>query len=213
MNHKWNDYRLDASSGNTDSLIVLLHGVGANGQDLLDLGHALQPHLPNTAFISPDAPFAFDMAPDGRQWFSLGDTSLAQMTAGADAANALLKPYLESLCRDFSVPLARLALLGFSQGTMMALYTGLRLPTIAGIVGYSGLLLSLPEGQALPTTPITLIHGEEDPVVPASSSHHAAHTLQNVGIDVHLHTIPQLPHSIDQQGFAIGAQFLIEKLS
>ncbi len=209
------DYRLDpADGGRPDSMVVLLHGVGANGQDLLDLGQYWQGVLPRTVFISPDAPFAFDMeefAPGGRQWFSLAQLDPHSLLQGVKTAAPHLQAYLDGLLQETGLTSDRMALVGFSQGTMMALYAAFRRAGgCAGVVGYSGALMGgeLLTDEALAKPPVLLIHGEADPVVPVMASRMATQQLQAAGIDVTLHTVPGLPHSIDQRGLQWGGDFL-----
>ena len=169
------------SRGPAQQLVVVLHGLGADGQDLI----ALAPHwaraLPDVAFVAPDAPEPCDMGPYGRQWFSLQDRRPAAMAAGARAARATLDAFLDAELARHSLPGSALALAGFSQGCMMALYTGLRraVPP-AAILGYSGALVA-PETLAAEMTgrpPVLLVHGEADEVVPAAASHAAESALR-----------------------------------
>src|SRR5579871_1369604 len=133
--------RAPQSGGKPQSVVVLLHGLGADGGDLIGLAPYWAPQLPTTEFLSPHAPYPCDMAPYGRQWFSLQDRSPNMIVAGVQAAAPILEAYLDDVLRERGLPPERLALVGFSQGTMMALHVGLRRPQrLAGIVGYSGAL-------------------------------------------------------------------------
>jgi phospholipase/carboxylesterase len=191
------------------SLVIMLHGVGANGEDLIDLADVLRPVLPGTAFLSPDAPEPCDMAPFGRQWFSLMDRSYAALKAGIEKSSPHLEGYIAAALKEYSLPASRCALLGFSQGTMMSLYTGPRqTPPLAGILGYSGMLLGAEDLKAVTFPPICLIHGTDDEVVSVEASKDAAGILRERGARVDLHLYEGLGHSIDNHGLSTGAAFL-----
>ncbi|HET6518727.1 MAG TPA: alpha/beta fold hydrolase [Geminicoccaceae bacterium] len=199
------------AGGPPRQLVVLLHGVGADGGDLIALAPALGEALPRAAFVAPDAPFPCDMAPYGRQWFSLRDRSPAALLAGARAAAPILNAFLDSELARHRLEDRHLALVGFSQGTMMALYTALRRPrACAGVVGYSGALIG---AEALPTEarsrpPVLLIHGDADEIVPAAALDLAVQGLRAAEISVQWRLRPGLPHAIDPDGIACGAAFL-----
>lgn len=195
-------------SGNVKRLVMLMHGVGSNGDDLLSLAPMFVEHLPDTFFFSPNAPFAFDMAPFGHQWFSLADRNTKRMLEGAQAAAPIVDATLDKLKEDFGIADADIALLGFSQGTMTALYAGLRrTQPLAGIVGFSGALIG-GETLAANATPVCLIHGEQDEVVPYAAMPAAKEGLERAGIAVETHARPGLPHSIDMEGIEIATAFL-----
>ncbi|HEY8189746.1 MAG TPA: phospholipase, partial [Micavibrio sp.] len=130
-----------ASGGKPEKIVLMLHGVGSNGQDLIGLAPHLAQALPNVVFVSPDAPQPYDMAPFGFQWFSLQNRDPAAMLRGIEAAMPVLNRYIDGVLEEFGLRDSDLALLGFSQGTMMSLYAGpRRAGKIAGVLGYSGLL-------------------------------------------------------------------------
>jgi phospholipase/carboxylesterase len=199
------------AAGSPRELVVLLHGLGADGQDLIGLAPALAEHLPHAAFFAPDAPQPCDMAPYGRQWFSVQDRSPARMLAGAREAAAQLDAFLDALLERHALPASRLALLGFSQGTMMALHVAPRRPTAIGaVLGFSGRLLG-PETLAAEIRsrpPVMLVHGDADDVVPVESLPLAVTALQAVEVPVQWIVRPGLPHSIDPFGIAEGVKFL-----
>lgn len=200
-----------ASGGKPDSLVIFLHGLGANGQDLLGLAYEFKAELPDTLFISPDAPFHCDMAPMGYQWFSLQEWAPEAILKGVQDAAPILMDFIESQAHEYEVPLSRVALVGFSQGTMMSLYVGPRLSErIAGIVGYSGAFIE-EEGvdlSALRKPPMLLIHGMADMVVPVSAYYHARDKLESAGFTVEGGVTPMLPHSIDMRGIHDARHFL-----
>ncbi|MGH7014758.1 MAG: alpha/beta hydrolase [Stellaceae bacterium] len=198
------------------SLVVLLHGVGADGNDLLGLTPYWSPTLPDTEFISPHAPFPFDMAPSGRQWFSLQDRSPASILTGVQTVGPILDHFLDELLAERGLDESRLALVGFSQGTMMSLYTGLRRAKApACIVGYSGALTgaTLLAKEIRSRPPVLLVHGEDDPVVPFSALDAAVKALAAVGVKVEALARPGLGHSIDEEGLKRGSEFLTAALA
>jgi phospholipase/carboxylesterase len=197
-------------------LVVLLHGVGANGDDLIGLAPHWAQYLPDAAFVSPNAPFPFDMAPFGYQWFSLQDLSPAMMLAGVKAAAPLLDAFLDDQLAAFGLDASRLALVGFSQGTMMALYVGpRRAAACAGIVGYSGALVGADSlaGEAVSRPPVLLVHGEADPVVPVGALATAVRGLEGAGFSVEHHICRGLGHGIDPAGIQLGGRFLAQVLA
>lgn len=202
------------SGGPARQLVVLLHGVGADGADLIGLAPILAEALPDAAFVAPDAPSPCDMAPYGRQWFSLQDRSPARLAAGVRTAEPALRAFLEAELSRLSLPASALALAGFSQGAMTALHTGLRLPEPpAAILAYSGALLA-PESLAAevgarPPPPVLLVHGELDGVVPVRASRMAEAALRAAGVSVEALYIPGLDHSIDDAGLAAGIAALL----
>lgn len=210
-----NYYEYGPQDEDVKDLVVMLHGVGSNGKDLISLAPMLAAGLPGTKFISPDAPFVCDMVPSGYpdafQWFSLQSYNEASMLAGVQNASPLLEKFLETLVERFNLTYDKVALLGFSQGTMASLYTAPRLKeTVAGILGYSGALLWEEDvkSEELKRMPIRLIHGEADDVVHVSSWHSAMEALKGHNYEVDGHTTPGLVHSIDQKGIDSGLEFL-----
>lgn len=200
-----------ASGGAAKQLVVLLHGVGANGDDLFGLTPMLAQALPDAAFAAPNAPQDYDMAPVGYQWFSLADRRPAILLGGIQATRPLLNTFLDAQLEAHGLPPSALALIGFSQGTMMALYTApRRAHAMAGVVGFSGALLggeNLAE-ESTSRPPIVLIHGENDPVVPPMALEHARMSLGRAGFDVAAYMRPALGHAIDPGGLQIATAFL-----
>jgi phospholipase/carboxylesterase len=198
------------AAGAPHQLVVLCHGVGADGHDLIDLAPGWGPALPHALFASPDAPERYDQAPMGRQWFSIADRTPAKMAAGVATAAAALDRFIDAELARHALPADAYALMGFSQGAMTVLYTGLRrkVPPRA-ILAYSGALLAperLAEATARP--PILLVHGEADPTVPVERSRLAEAALDDAGFEVETLYIPRLEHGIDSTGLAFGALFL-----
>jgi phospholipase/carboxylesterase len=200
-----------AADGKPRRLVALLHGLGADGNDLIGLAASWARLLPEAEFVSPNAPFPCDMAPYGYQWFSAQDRSPAAVLAGVRAAAPILDAFLDDALRARGLGDGELALVGFSQGTMMALFVGLRrAQAAAGILGYSGRLLA-PEllAQELRARPqVLLVHGTEDPLVPYQSLAAAKAALDAIGVPTETLTCPGTGHSIDEAGLRRGGQFL-----
>lgn len=191
--------------------VIFLHGLGSNGQDLLSLAPMMAPQLPNTAFLSPNAPLSTPFSADGYQWFEYWDRTPMQILDGIANAVPMITEYIEDVCQRFDLDIENVVLCGFSQGTMMSLHVGLRkIEGLGGIVGFSGLLLS-PETLAMEQVPqlppVLLIHGMQDAVVPAVASVQADMALKMLGGDVKLVQRPYLQHSIDQEGIQEAVEF------
>ena len=200
-----------AAGGPPRQLVVLLHGVGADGQDLVGLAPMLARDLPHARFVAPDGPEPCDLAPYGRQWFSLQDRRPERMLAGIVRTAPLLDAFLDEELARYGLTDADLALLGFSQGTMMSLHVGPRRQNrIAGILGYSGLLIGPDHlaAEARHRPPVLLAHGEADPVVPFAAMGQAERALKSAGFEVEAYPRPGLPHGIDGVGLALGGRFL-----
>ena len=204
-----------AAGGAPRSVVILLHGYGSNGADLIGLVPYWRAALPHTLFLAPDAPQPCPGAPGGRQWWPLTSLSPEARAAGVRVSAPALNAYIDSQLAAHDLPADRLALVGFSQGTMMALHVGPRRDNaIAGIVGYSGMLAD-PEalGEELETKPpILLVHGDADDVLPVSALYQAKARLEDLGFEVESHVSRGLGHSIDEQGLELGANFLAAHL-
>lgn len=195
------------SGGKPKQLVILLHGLGADGRDLITLAPLWGRALPDAVFVSPDAPFPCDMAPMGYQWFSLQDWSHEAILQGVRRAAPILDSFITEQLEKYDLLPENLALAGFSQGTMMSLYVGPRYPEkIAGILGYSGAYI--PDEGDLHNVPVHLIHGEADHVVPIAAYDQARLALQTQGFTVTGHTTKGLMHGIDEQGIVSGGEFL-----
>ena len=200
-----------ASRGTARQLVVLCHGVGADGHDLIDLAPAWAHALPDAVFVAPDAPFPYAGAPHGRQWFSLEDRTPAVLLAGARQAAPALLAYIDAELARLDLPADAVAIMGFSQGAMMALHAGLRRPVPPrGILAYSGALLDTPEleQECVGHPPVLLVHGEADQVVPFARAIATEAALRRLGLPLQTLWCPGVEHAIDDAGLSAGALFL-----
>jgi phospholipase/carboxylesterase len=207
--------RKPASGGAPRQLVLLLHGVGADGNDLIGLAPYWAPLLPDAEFVAPDAPYPCDMAPFGRQWFSLQDRTPAAILAGVRATAPILDAFIDAALAARNLDDGRLALVGFSQGTMMSLYVGLRrAKPAAAILGYSGALVGaeLLAQEIRSRPPVLLVHGDADEIVPPMMLPHAVAALRAAQVPVEDLTCPGLGHGIDEAGLRRGAAFLRQAL-
>jgi phospholipase/carboxylesterase len=200
-----------AAGGAPRQLVVFLHGYGADGNDLIGLGREWARFLPHAAFVSPHAPEACAGAPMGRQWFNLTFRQAGELVSGVKHAAPALEAFLAAELKRHNLGPRALALVGFSQGTMMALGVGLaRRPPPAAIVGYSGALATV---EALPTDPgsapaILLVHGDSDEVIPLDAMFIAREQLAQAGLAVEWHVAQGIGHGIDAEGLHLGGAFL-----
>lgn len=194
-----------------DGLVIFLHGLGSDGNDLISLVPHIAPSLPNIGFTSPNAPFPCDMAPYGYQWFSLQDRDPQKIRSGVQTAAPILTEFIDQQAKRFNLTHDKIALVGFSQGTMMSLYVAPRMAQqLAGVVGYSGALSGADslQKEIKSKPPFLLIHGQADDVVDASALPHAVDNLKKAGCPVESTLTPGLGHSIDVDGLQQGQQFL-----
>lgn len=208
--------RLEPRAGKARQLVVFLHGYGADGNDLIDIGRAWQQLLPEAAFVSPHAPRPCGQAPMGREWFPLTFRDPNERWTGANAAAPVLTRFLDGELTRRALPPSALALVGFSQGTMLALHIGLRRAVApAAIVGYSGLLVEPPQGgiealkaEVTARPPVLLIHGDRDDLIPAQALFFTAQGLAALDVPVEWHLSHGIGHGIDAEGLRHGGEFL-----
>jgi phospholipase/carboxylesterase len=214
--------RLAPPSGEARQLIVFLHGYGADGNDLIEIGRAWQQYLPRAAFASPHAPEPCGEAPVGRQWFPLTFRDPDERWRGVNKAAPVLTQFLDAELARHKLPPSALALVGFSQGTMMALHVGLRRATApAAIVGYSGILVTPSQEADLDAfassitsrPPVLLVHGDRDELIPVQALFQGAQGLAALDLSVEWHLSPGLGHGIDQEGLRHGGEFLARRLA
>ena len=206
--------------GPARQLVVFLHGYGADGNDLIEIGRLWQEMLPNAAFVAPHAPRPCGQAPVGREWFPLTFRDPDERWRGVNTAAPLLDRFLDAELARLALPASALALVGFSQGTMMALHIGLRRAVApAAIVGYSGIFV-LPNGgtpeavaaQIKSRPPVLLAHGEQDDLIPVQALFQANEALAALGIPVEWHMSADIGHGIDEEGLRQGGEFLARRL-
>jgi phospholipase/carboxylesterase len=211
--------RLEPQRGPARQLVVFLHGYGADGNDLIEIGKAWQGMMPQAAFVSPHAPRPCGQAPMGREWFPLTFRNPDERWNGVNAAAPELGAFLDAELARHQLPPAALALVGFSQGTMMALHVGLRRAVAPlAIVGYSGMLVLQddtdldgykPQVRARP--PVLLIHGDADDLIPAQALFHATQGLAALEVPVEWHISAGTGHGIDPEGLRQGGEFLARR--
>lgn len=206
--------KLPLSSNSPQQLVIFLHGYGADGANLIDIADVWQDALPEAEFIAPNAPHPCEVNPMGYQWFGLQDFSPTNVRQGLDNAGPILAKYLKHLLAERQLSPAQLALVGFSQGTMMALEMMFHLPGIRCVLGYSGAFYP-PIARILtpPVPDVFLVHGDVDMVVPYTALEMARTQLAQFNVPVHTHTCHGLGHFIDGEGLQLGGQFLAHTFS
>lgn len=209
--------RIAPRSGTAKQLVVFLHGYGADGNDLISLGREWQSLLPDAAFVSPNAPEPCAGAPMGRQWFGLTFRDPDERWRGVQKARPVLDTFLDVELKRHNLPGTALALVGFSQGTMMSLYVGLRRnEQPAAIVGYSGVLVAPSNPEAVEKAnaeikvrpPVLLVHGDRDDLIPPQGLFASAQGLGAAGVPVEWHLSQGIGHGIDGEGLRQGGVFL-----
>lgn len=196
-------------------LIIFLHGIGANGDDLIQLAPLFQQFLPASHCVAPDAPFACDMAPDGRMWFSIADLQQVSRLDGARHAAPSLHHFIDQQLRRLGLSDDKLLLVGFSQGAMMALHVGLRRQAApAGIVSHSGMILGREtlDRELTCAPPVLLTHGVDDMVLPIACLAELDEALSQLGISHETHRMPGVGHGLDQQTVTLALRFAMRVL-
>ena len=208
--------RIAPQSGTASALVVLLHGYGANGDDLIPLADEWRRQLPDAAFAAPNAPEQIPGNWGGLQWFGLSFRDPGEYWRGVEASAPLLDAFLDAELARFGLPPDRLALVGFSQGCMMALHVGPRRRTApAGLVGLSGRLAGPEhlEREIKVRPPTLLAHGEDDELIPVDALHAAREALSRAGVPVEWHVQPGLGHGIDDEVVRLAGAFLAAALA
>lgn len=191
-------------------IVLLLHGFGSSGTDLISFVPQWQQALPDALFLAPHAPqrTAFGR---GYQWWPLLAFTPEALAAGAASAAAAIDALIDRKLDQYGLSEAQLALVGFSQGTMMALHVGLRRKrAVAGIVGYSGMLTGGRDlaHQIVTKPPVLLVHGSADRLVPVAALHEAEADLRRAGVEVAAHVSPGVGHTVDPVGLKMGVDFV-----
>ena len=210
--------RRAAKSGNGTSLVVLLHGYGADGDDLIGLVDSLATYLPDTVFVAPDAPAKCAGNAAGFQWFSVpqvdGGTE-DEAVAGMQKSAATLDAFLDTVMAEEGIAADKTVLFGFSQGTMMALQVApRRKDVLAAVVGFSGSLM-LPDAlrdEVVSKPPVMLLHGDKDEVVPPEALSKAEFALDTLGFEVYAFVMENAAHGIASDGLSVATGFIREKL-
>jgi len=205
--------------GKPGHLVILLHGYGADGNDLIGLAPVLAPLMPDAVFHAPNAPYPCEGNPFGYQWFGISRLEPALTLAGVRSAAPLVDAFLDETMAQYGLDESKTVLVGFSQGTMMALHVGLRRAVCpAAIVGYSGIFV-LPDeaepqavaGEIKSRPPALLIHGDQDDLIPVQALFHSAQALAALEAPVEWHISPGVGHGIDQEGLRHGGEFLARR--
>jgi phospholipase/carboxylesterase len=219
MTRKLQAGRKAPQSGKVKSIVVLLHGYGADGADLLGLADPLGPHLPDTLFVAPDAPEPCNGSPMGRQWFPIPwiDNSSEEAAAqGLQMAVADVNAFLDDLLEEHGLGAQNLAVIGFSQGTMLSLEVlPRRADPVAALVAFSGRLLrpEALEAEVISKPPVLLVHGDQDPVVPFEDMSKAGNALVAAGFETYGHIMEGTGHGIAPDGLQVALAFLRDKLA
>jgi phospholipase/carboxylesterase len=204
-----------ARGGKPDMLVILLHGYGSNGADLISLAPYWAKLLPGAAFVSPNATEPVPQVPGGYQWFPIANLDPHLMEQGVRAAALSVDRFIDRELEKHGLDASRLALVGFSQGTMMALHVGLRrAQPAAALLGFSGVLVgarTLKE-QMRSKPPVLLIHGDRDPTIPIPAMFDSAEALAAAGHGALWHVSYGVPHSIGPDGLELGGEFLARHL-
>ncbi len=211
MNEILNGPAINFDQGQFDKIIIFLHGYGANGHDLISIGNAWHKELPNTMFISPNAPFECPWGNNAYQWFELSSISPKNIGSGLDKAGPYLNGFIDHISKETKVPNSKIFFVSFSQGTMMALYhLCQRSSECAGIMGYSGLLFD-DENFNLSIKskpPIRLYHGKNDDIITFEQTINASKKLKSLNFDVDHKIKDFLGHGIDEDGLEYGLEFI-----
>ena len=200
------------------SMVMFLHGYGADGADLLGLADVLAPHMPGCVFVAPDAPERSAMNPMGFQWFPIPwiDGSSEELAEeGLLRSVSELNEFIDARLEEEALTADRLVLFGFSQGTMLSLHVAPRRDDpVAAVVGFSGRLLN-PEhlaDEAVSKPPVLLVHGDADDVVPPAALPEAGEALSNAGFEVYAHVMKGTGHGIAQDGLSVALAFMRDRL-
>lgn len=206
--------RLEPETG-IKKLVIFLHGYGSNGEDLISLTEHFYKALPDTAFVGPHAPFACGMNPAGREWFPITSLSYEERRVGTMENHHHLDAFIDAQKQHYNIKDQDIVLIGFSQGTMMALYVApRRAKPLAAVIGFSGALTCSEtlKDETKSHPPILLIHGDKDEVVPFEELAKAQKDLENNGINVTTHTSKGMGHSIAPDGIKLASEFLVKHL-
>lgn len=203
-------YEYRPLSGNEpEKMVILLHGLGSDGRDLIELAPLMAPSLGDVVFISPDAPYDCDIAPMGYQWFSLQSWKEKDILEGARNALPILQDFTDGQLRRYGLPYENLVLSGFSQGAMMSILAGMKAKKkVAGVLAYSGWIPETLDIGDFKKIPVHMIHGGQDDLVPLTAWQKSVEKLKQAKFEVSGESLPCLGHSIDERSISGGIEFL-----
>jgi len=211
MNEKLTGPILKPKSGKIENIIIFLHGYGANGNDLIEIGKSWFQYIPNTLFVSPNAPFNCQWSQDAFQWFDLTSIAPEKIGQGIKIAGPFLNDFIDQNIETYKIDENKIFYVGFSQGAMMALHhICKRKKKCAGILAYSGMLFENKDfdKEVISTFPIRLYHGIDDEVISSDFSAKANEKLKSLGFDINYHLQKNLGHGIDNFGLDYGLKFI-----
>jgi len=213
MNEISGPFKLPFGKELPQKMVVFLHGVGADGYDLLSLSDEFVEALPPSVFLAPNAPFSYDMFPMGYQWFSLKEYTEDKLYEGIKVALPILQNYIEQNLVKYQLNFKDLILIGFSQGAMMAVQLALRLPEACqAVISYSGAIVKpdILAQEIKSKPPIMLFHGDKDQVLPAENLFNADQALEKMGIPARSYLLENVGHSISLEAIEMSQNFLKE---
>ena len=199
------------SGDKNKNAIIFLHGYGANSNDLIGIANVWIDSLPNTIFLSPNAPFECGFAENAYQWFELTSISPQSIGEGLEKAGPFLDEYIDHVSKTYKVNEKNIFFVGFSQGTMMGLYhLCKRKNQCAGLLGYSGLLFENEnfKSEIKSRFPIKLYHGKKDELINYQNSVEASKKLKDMGFKIDFNLSEELGHGIDDEGIKMGLDFI-----
>ena len=205
----------EPASQKVHQLVILIHGYGSTGEDLLGVAPPLSSYVPNALFCAPDGPYPWegDSLFGGRQWFSLPDLSQDTLSKGVASTLPCLNQFLDQLLDNYGLTENQVALIGFSQGAMIVLSWGLsRERPVGAVVAYSGLFADSEDQPVRSRPPVLLVHGDQDTVVPRFYCELAQDRLKKRGVSVTSRICQNVGHSIDAQGLQVAGTFIQQHL-
>jgi len=212
MNEKINlSGPINQSISKTNKLIFLLHGWGSDGNDLIQLSYHWKNKLESITFIAPNGPNICEGNPNGRQWFNILTQNSAEIDQGLEKSFILLNEYIDINLNNFNLGKEDFFLVGFSQGTMLSLYTSIR-RRCKGVIGYSGAFIDTNLPEKIIKNDILLVHGELDTVVPLARMEHAVENLSSMSKTLETKIYKNLEHSINEDGLLLGIDFVKKRL-
>ena len=195
----------------TKFLVFFLHGWGSDGNDLIQIGEIWKSKLLDTTFIAPNGPEVCGGNPHGRQWFDILSNNDAEALKGLHQSYLDLKSFIGTYLKKYKLAGDKYFLVGFSQGTMLAIYTSLR-EKLLGVVGYSGAFLGNLPNEEIKNNDYLLLHGQNDTIVPITKMHNAVEQLEPVAKTLRKKIYNDLEHSINEEGIIEGLNFIQGKM-